>query len=354
MATKPHQLKPGSQQWHEARARGIGGSEWVHILNDKYGCARQLWYQKTGHLQDFPKESPDVFWIGHAIEEGAASEIERLTGRTVRRAGRLAELPAGLRLPGWWFGDPDRMIAAGPVIQLPHPWANTILPDSTGLLEIKSRTPWLWRQAKYSGLDLATQAQVHHYMVLTGWAWALIATVNRDPGKNEQGILLHLVERNEGTVQLMLKAGSQFWAHVEAGSDSEGPARLDTIDNRCQQCPWRRSCLAEKLYAVPGDVTKPDVELLEDSALEDLIVRRTRLKELEDDTEKAVDILNDQIKFHLGEKPRKVQLASGARAYIIDSLTERIDSKRFKAEHPALAAQYSKTSRSKQLRIYPA
>ena len=48
---------PGCPEWHEARRRGIGGSDWVDVLGiPPYGCARELWYEKTGTEPDYDPE----------------------------------------------------------------------------------------------------------------------------------------------------------------------------------------------------------------------------------------------------------------------------------------------------------
>jgi putative phage-type endonuclease len=313
-------------EWHDARKLGIGGSDWQHVLNlEPYGCARSLWYEKTGVEPDVEPEETGPMRRGKMLEPLVADEVAAAMGRKIRRPSRLKNsAPAP-----WWIGNIDRMIVgkdgSGP-----------------GVLECKTTHPNTFYKLKKGEWPEQWIAQVNHYLGLTGWTWGVIGVLN--PVSWE--LITLWIDRDEELLAAMLAAGDRFWRMVENGPT---PDRIEPADRRCQSCPWRITCQGSAIFD-PVNQGDGEVEEISDPALEDLVRRREEIRAVSDDARGMLSAVNAEIREHLGGF-RKV-LSGNVRVYFTESMSSRVDLDALRQAHPDIVSKFTLPKRSTRLTVY--
>ena len=147
---KVGKFEPGSEEWNEARAKGIGASESAAIMGVEgaFSTPLQIWGRKRGVLaEEQPDERlSDLFHFGHIMEPIIAQEFERRTNTTVN-------------LDGCTYRHPEFPF----IMATPDAWVN----PNNYLLELKNISEWGasdWEEeppAKY-------QVQLQHQMFVMG------------------------------------------------------------------------------------------------------------------------------------------------------------------------------------------
>ena len=99
-------------EWHAARRRGIGGSDWQHVLSvEPYGCRRRAWYSKRGTEQDVPERPSGAMRRGTMIEPALRRLYEEDHCGDEWAASLARSLPVA-GLPEWWIGNVDAFLVA--------------------------------------------------------------------------------------------------------------------------------------------------------------------------------------------------------------------------------------------------
>lgn len=194
----------GSPEWHEARKRGIGGSDAAALLGtSQYTTARQLWELKTGR------------------REGDA-------GNAYTRCGQLLE---DAILERTYYGHATRGVLYGSMrsLERPHMLANIDGTYSGRLVEIKT-TGRAWHKVPEHYV-----AQVRHYLYVCGLDAAdvvechvqydrpaLVAAMEQCGLRPDRVVekLCHLtmweVRQDAAWLESYLTAADEFWRAVEA------------------------------------------------------------------------------------------------------------------------------------------
>ena len=89
-------------EWHAERSTGIGASD----MNDLFslpspyttlpqagGCARRLWYDKSGVARDFPRITNAAMQRGTDCEDIVARKLADLTGWRITRRHQMLRHP---------------------------------------------------------------------------------------------------------------------------------------------------------------------------------------------------------------------------------------------------------------------
>ena len=197
---------PEVSQDPSQRQRFIGGTDIQHILwLEPYGCARRLWYQKTGTEPDRAFQMSGPIVAGKLMEDGVAEMVKELRPEwKIRRKKASAN--------GHELQRVDRAIVGqerGP-----------------GVLEIKTvsdRAYWAWKR---DGVPMGYLMQVQWYMHVLCWSWACIAALNRDTGQLD----LYEIESRPDLMAAVAEKVDWFMAHhVDQrgrAAESEGRLRL--------------------------------------------------------------------------------------------------------------------------------
>lgn len=323
------------ETWLKERRRGIGGSDWQHILNlPPWGCRRKVWYDKGGVTPDLQDHQTGVQARGHALEPVVAAEFEKTTGRKTRRINRVRRAP---ELPAWWIGNPDRGItaAAGTGFGNPNP----------GILEIKTVAPVVWSKLMREGIFESWLYQLQHYMTLTGRPWGAFAILEPVSWKLE----VRSVEHDQWMQERMMEEGERFWNSFR---DDPPERPVEKPDRRCANCPFRLTCwnaldMDDELVT---DSEGREIRALQSPAAEALLERRAELKELVDALGEELKNIDEGIKEALGDQPAKYRIG---RFIVNQYLSKRrtIDTKALRELFPDIAEKVTRETVVRSLRI---
>lgn len=266
------------------RRNGVGGSDVDDVFSlPPYGCARKLWYEKTGTTPDF-ELSNDAILRGVALEPLIRDIFRKKTGLLVEEV-QEAFLDA--------HGDPMLVHVDGLVMQ----------DGSVGVLEIKAPGREGYQAVKRDGMPKGYILQLQHGMTVTGARFGFFIVHCADYWSKP---LIWRVEEDREMQEMIRQGCRDFWKAVEAHQE---PPRLDASDPRCKKCQFRATCQGEYLDALLE--AAPEVE--RDPSIAGLLAELLDAKSEEKAAGEVVDYLEAQVKAALGD--RQVVDAPGARVY---------------------------------------
>lgn len=311
------------EEFKEARRKGIGGTDWTHILNMKpYGCSRKLMYQKLGMAPDFPEEEHGYFERGRQLEPIVADFAAEFFNVTLRRPGKLPTKNA----PDWWIGNPDRLV----------------VPD--GIWEGKTMNPIRFSRVKADGIPPDHIMQIQHYTKQTGREYGLYTVL--EPVSWE---FYHAqVHRDDDMLNLMEEQGARFW---EMKEKTMLPEKLNAGDSRCRKCPYRLSCQGEALFLAVPESDPADLPVIGGTEILDLLEERDELSEVLAEAKSLRDDCDDKIKAILG-KQGKFTTDLGRNIYWTSYFRTSLDSQKMKKELPDMWERFKKTTAVTTFRVY--
>ena len=193
-------MKQGSPEFHAERLKGIGGSDAPVVLNvSPWKSRRELWEEKVGlRAPEDLSDNSDVR-RGVMYEDFAAEQYQKATGREFRiKPLNSQELFINAE-HSWLRGNPDREI--WPVNDFAGP----------GILEIKCPRVAKFHSMKLQGIPSDYLAQMHHYMMVTGYQWGSFAIWSA-----EEAELLPIIDvaAHAELHGVMFDLEQSFWQHV--------------------------------------------------------------------------------------------------------------------------------------------
>jgi predicted phage-related endonuclease len=308
---------PHPPEWHKARAKGIGGSDWGHLLPgiSKYGCARQLWYQKSGFEPDIPPVYSGPMERGHQLEPLVLQRLRNEEGWNVRHHSRFQKTD----IPEWWIGNIDSARVG-------------LSPEPPEVVEVKTTNPFSFNNLKRTGeLPLPYAFQGYHYLGLTGWN--RVQFVFFEPVAWQHHIL-HL-DRDDAILTKMREVGQVFWQRVLTGEAPEAPE-----DAPCSTCPFQPTCKGE----VTTSVATAEEEIW-DAQLEADGSELLELNAILREAENAKTAVNQRIANRLDSKYGigPVKLISGnIKVNRYEYERSDIDSKALRQEQPDIAEKFTR------------
>lgn len=328
--------KPQVSQDPAKRQGFIGGTDIQHVLGlEPYGCARRLWYQKTGATPDREFRMTGPIVAGKLMEDGVAEMVKEMR-------------------PDWKVCR-KRASASGHELQRID---RAILGSGRGpgVLEIKTvsdRAYWDWKR---DGVPLGYLMQVQWYMHVlsqrgTNWTWACIAALNRDTGQLD----LYEIDARPDLMAAVAEKADWFMSHHV--DQRIAPAWLDERDGRCESCQWEPTCQMDEWSAVS------DQGLVQIEGLPKLMKDYRRLKDLEKKVEASLEELregdadSEDEAYRLGiEALMGINAAAdaGVGEYVKfkPQETQRIDTTLFKTKYPEVYADVLTISVSRPLKLF--
>ena len=290
------------EDWLHYRKLGIGGSDASVVCGiNRYKSPVELWMDKTDQLP-YQEAGEAAYW-GTQLESLVRSEFTKRTGIEVEQVHQLLqseERPFMLANLDGICEHPDY----GPVI-------------------FEAKTASAYKASEWEdSIPDEYLLQIQHYMSVTGYSGAYIAVLI---GGNT--FRWKFIERDEELIAAMIELEADFWNHVQNNT----PPPLDGSGASAR-------FLSERF---PDSVPKSQI-ILPDSATDLLFQYEESCKQLEVVTEqkqRAENLLKQMMGDH--------EIAtSGDHIITWKKISqERLDSKTFKAEHPALYQKYAnKTS----------
>ena len=305
----------------------IGGSDVADIFSiPPYGCARRLWYVKTGVEPDYPK---DNFHLrrGKILEPVAAMFYAQETGHKIRKRN--------LRL-----------------IDEQYPFMAALLDREVvkdergpGVLEVKCPGMRTYLDVKRKGIQDAYILQIQHYLRVRKAEWGAFCAFSAELAE-----VFHFeVMRDEELIQKVVEGELAFWELVQRHT---APDKLDKKDKRCLQCTHGTTCqgITNEEYLAFAN-TDSSIELVLDEELERYTEEYWEVKAVKDEADEMMDSVKEKIKMRMEVLAPKVQVGS-SKVYYTDVVSNRWDTKKLAVVHPELVAEFKKPSASKRLALY--
>ncbi len=149
----PEPADPERQEWLEKRRTGIGGSDIGAILGlSRYKGQLEVYCQKTGELPE--QQTNELMFWGITNEDVVAREWARRLGKKVHRVNQTFQHPDH----PWLIANIDRKVVG-----------------EQAILEVKTSHALNERRWDEDGIPLYYQAQVQHYLLVTGYTKAYLA-----------------------------------------------------------------------------------------------------------------------------------------------------------------------------------
>jgi putative phage-type endonuclease len=176
------------------RRGGIGASEMPILLGEsEWGSVLSMWAEKRGEYQK-PDEDSELMELGRELEPS----ILRILGKR-----------SGVR----YHDTLSRKLLRS----LVHPWA-IATPDSVTEnlepVEVKNLAHGYEEEAWSEQIPEKYRIQVHHQMLVMGAQRALFGTLVWGAK-----FVWEWVPRDDALIRRIVKAGSEFWKHVEDGTE---------------------------------------------------------------------------------------------------------------------------------------
>lgn len=297
--------------WLEARRSGIGGSDAAAVCGlDPYRSAFELFLDKTRVFVDDDRAGEAADW-GNLLEPVIAGEVARREGLSVVEVGWMLAHPDR----AWMLADLDRAIIDDPT--------------DPGGLEIKSTSPFrahAWRD----GIPVAVMCQVQHYLAVTGLRWFLVAVLI-----GGQRLVIHRVVRDDELIGSLLDIEARFWQSVQDRTPPAPDGSQATSD------------LLARLYEVDAD----DVRTVDRADIEPHLAALAQARARQDAAEADRRQAENEIKVQMGGAALLSDLDGQPIARWPAVQSQRIDVERLRADHPALADEYLKTTTSRRFTI---
>ncbi|MEI5869203.1 YqaJ viral recombinase family protein [Bacillus albus] len=298
-------------EWLKWRKSGIGGSDIGAIVGiSKYKSPIGVYLEKTGSAPDAKIESEAAYW-GTVMEDVIAQEFVKRTEMKVRRRNAILQHPEY----EWALANVDRIIIDKE--------------RGNGILEIKTASEYLKKEWESDEIPEQYIVQIQWYFFVTGLQWGYFAAL---VGGNK--FVIKEIERDDELIGYLADIAKDFWLN---NVEKHEPPMFDGSDASTE--------LLKHLY--PESITNSFVSL---GKQEELLI------EARDQVDREIKVLQEQkaeyenkIKAKLGTSE-----AGGTENYKVfwkSYITNRFDSKRFKADHPDLYEQYVKESKSRKFTV---
>ncbi len=289
--------------WLDGRRRGIGGSDIAAVMGlSRWRSPLDVYLDKIGAAPE-REESEAMAW-GTALEPVIAAEYERRTGRRVQRVNAILQHPDH----PWALANIDRL-------QTDHE-------RGRGVLEVKNTGYFGGRGWDGDNVPDEYMLQLQWYLWITDLEWGSFAAL---VGGNR--LIMRDTERDDELCEAMCIAAGRFWReHVEAGvppSPDGSDASADAL---------------RTMY--PSSEPGTEVMLMPDALAHVREYERAceDIRAAEERKQRAANTLKGLI----GEHERG--LVHDAVITWRTQSRASIDAKRLRADHPALADEYTTES----------
>ncbi|MDU4882969.1 YqaJ viral recombinase family protein [uncultured Clostridium sp.] len=294
-------------EWLKERQCGIGGSDVGAIVGvNKYKTQFEVYIEKTEPITEV-KEQSESAYFGDIFEDIVAKEFEKRTGLKVRRDRKHykhKEYP-------FMVANIDRKIVG-----------------QNAILECKTANQYLLKEWEDEEIPASYLLQVQHYLAVTGADKGYIAVL-----VGGQKFIWKEVPRDEELIEMIIQLEKDFWSLVEAKT----PPALDGSSAAEKYLRERYKDVEENKAIELGFEYKDKIKTYLDMKKE-LKAFENKIQELE-----------NQIKFEIGNA--EYAYAPGYSLSWKKVLSNRVDSKKLKAEYPEVYEKVIKESISRKFNI---
>lgn len=296
------------EEWLKCRKKGITGTDAGAIVGlNPYKSAFAVYQDKQSMETDI--RDNEAMRQGRDLEEYVAKRFSEETGYKVRRANAI-----------YYNEDYPFMLAD----------FDRILVGQSAGLECKTVSPYSVDKWKEGRIPLHYQMQVQHYLAVSGFeCWYVAALIFGTE------FIVHKIERDEELIKNLIMIEERFWKENILKNKIPEP---DGSDNYSEM-------LVKKYFE-----TRKDQEIQLFNVSEDLR-RREQIKELVEKLEKEKKVIDQKIQLQLGNQDASYAIADEFQIAWTTTVTQRIDTKKFKEEQPDMYQQYTKETISKRFTV---
>lgn len=316
------QLTEHSQEWHDNRRKGIGGSDVAAILGlSKYKSPYQLWLTKTS--RDNGDTAGEAAYWGNQLEDVVAKEFAQRTGLKIQRVNEQIIHHEH----DWMRANIDRAVVN------PDIAGNVRFKDgrltTNHILECKTANQYLaklWGEQDSEDVPDYYLTQCQWYMGITQTELCSLAVLI-----GGQRFRSYQIKFDEELFAMLQQECSKFWHDHVLADAPPAPTTFDDVLHR-----WSKH--------------NPDTSIEADNELLGLV---DEYQDWQKDVKSAEKHL-EQLKIALCTRfADKEMIIDGDKRIATFKYQERttIDSKALKAAHPEIWEQFSKTSSTRVLRI---
>lgn len=295
------------QEWLKARRAGIGGSDVSAIAGlNKWKSPVAVYLDKVGEAPE--DEAGEAAYWGNVMEDIVAQEFTKRSGMKVRRRNAMLKNP---EYP-WMFANVDRLIVG----------------KKEGL-ECKTASEFMKGEWEGEEIPAAYLLQIQHYMAVTGFkAWWIAVLLGGNKFHYKR------IERDEEIIQYLIEIEKDFWLnHVVP----QNPPAFDGTEASVD--------LLKALYPQ----SEPDSEIYLPKDAEALVEALDAISEELKETERKKKEYENQLKDMLKDYEKGF---IGERTVIWKSyISNRLDTKRLKAEQPEIYEQYINQTSSRRFSV---
>jgi len=307
--------------WLDARRKGIGGSDVAAMLGlSQYNTPYTLWLDKTGRDSGDSDISEPAYW-GNTLEDIVAQEFAKRSGNKIQRVNQLlvGEQP-------WMLANIDRAVVNREISGRVYLKDGRLTTDQ--ILECKTANGFLaklWGDTEESVPDYyltqcqwylgITQAEICHMAVLIGG----------------QSFRMYRIQRDDELIDMLQSEARTFWNDYVLADQPPDPTTLSDCAHR-----WAAH--------TDGQVHEAD---------DDMAVLISEYKALGEAIKEA-ESNRDEMKLQIVKTMQEAEVIMHGGKKLLTYKTQeanRFDTKSFRAEHPDLADQFTKTSTSRVLRL---
>ena len=294
--------------WHEARTKGIGGSDSATVLGlNKYKSKFQLWLEKTGqHKEEINNKF--IYW-GNRLEELIANEFKIQTGYKIQRNNFILQ-------------HDDHEFILGNIDR-----EGTTDEGEKFVLECKTASQYVASDWENEEIPVAYELQLQHYLLVTGYNIGYIAVLI---GGND--FRYRKIEADKELHKIMIEQYSKFWDMVQK---EEAPA-VDGSDS-CKEFLGKLfpQSIEQEIELMPSNLNL--LQVLENC--------KERVKEL---SERQQEIEN-QIKLEMSKSEKAI--CGDWKVSWKTSVSKRLDTKKLKEEQKDIYEKYTKESSSRRFLV---
>lgn len=303
-------------EWLTERAKGIGSSEVAAILGvSPYQTPYELWEKKTRDNSGASEEDGTNlrFAIGHDLEERVAATFEAVTGNEIDKGTKGDFVVYDTETP-YMRVSPDRYYTDKET-------------GEKGILECKTTT----RPIDPDSIPMQYFCQVQYQMGVTGLKKAALAWIDLiSTGEGFGGFGYVRIDFDPDFFAFMSAKVKDFWTENVIKKTPPAPT---TAKDAARVYPESKDKAAEVTDETAGYILK-----LKDTT--------AKIKELE----AVADELKDHITTAFGDAER-LAIGNDTWATYKTQHSQRLDTKKLKADHPDIYEEYCKESTTRVLRI---
>lgn len=232
--------KPPTERdkWLAARRLGIGSSDIASLFPEdtKYGCTRELVFEKRGTKPDFDRTENEQALLkrGTKLESLVAEEFSEKYGLKVRKQPMFVDPQNPVRRVSI-----DYQIVKAATDQITGMWPELKIEGECGpgILECKTTNVFDYQRMTKEGIITDYVYQLQYQLGVKGYKWGVFAVLEPDWWKliafamAPESRLIAEIDRRVNTV----------WEVVADKSVALPPA-LPSGDSRCYSCLFRKTC----------------------------------------------------------------------------------------------------------------